>query len=273
MNNIRVICLLFFAIILSSCLVNTDPTSPFDQNIILNKETDSVKVNLKIDESIKINNEVSIKFLGVPNDSRCPEDVICVWAGNGEVKLELSTLNYSKTAILNTLLSPRSITFFGIIIELKKLSPIPRTDREIKQSDYNIDLVIKPEVTAGAKGKIILIDDPNDSQIKHDLLNINSVELTKDLLGFSVSYSGGCKEHKIELFALKAIAKSNPPQVTVLLSHDANNDMCEAYLTKKIFFDLTPLKEYLKGTSNKVLLIIHDTSGRPIRNPVIEYYL
>jgi hypothetical protein len=271
MNKIRVLYILFFSLILSGCLVNTDPTSSFDQNIILNKETDSVKVNLKIGEAIKINDEISIKFLEVPNDSRCPEDVICVWAGNGEVKLELSTLNYSKTITLNTLLSPRSITFSGLIIELKKLFPAPRTDREIKQSDYNIDLIIKPEVITRAKGKIILIDDPNDSQIKHDLLNINSVELNKDLLGFSVSYSGGCKEHKIELFALKGIAKSNPPQATVLLSHNANNDMCEAYLTKKIFFDLTPLKEYLKATTKKVLLIIHDPSGNPIRNPVIEY--
>jgi hypothetical protein len=201
--------------------------------------------------------------------------VTCIWAGNGEVKLALSQASQSKFATINTLLEPREITFGNYRIGLSNLNPAPKSDREIKPSDYNVDLVIKPALSNSKKVlPINLIDGSNSSIIKRDMLNVNSLLIDNDRLNFNLSYSGGCKEHQIELYAYNEIQKSNPAQVTVHLSHNANNDMCEAWITQNISFDLAKLKEYLKnnyGISDKVLLIIHDPSGKPIRNPVVEY--
>lgn len=87
-----------------------------------------------------------------------------------------------------------------------------------------------------------MIDDPNTSAINKDQLNIDGVSIDQDNISSNISYSGGCKDHNIELYALKEFAESNPAQVTLMLSHNADNDMCEAYLTQKVLFDLTALK-------------------------------
>src|SRR5687768_17789148 len=34
---------------------------------------------------------ITVSFVGVPEDSRCPTDVQCVWAGNGAVRSEEHT--------------------------------------------------------------------------------------------------------------------------------------------------------------------------------------
>lgn len=276
MNSYKnIFSLLLSTLIIISCMGEAELNSPDLENLILDGEKDSLIANLNYDQEITIGGELKIKFEDVVSDSRCPIDAICVWAGNGEVKLILSTSNKTEYKTINTYLEPREIIFQEYKIKLKTLNPAPRTDREIKKEDYNIDLIILlANQFEKNKKPVQLIADSNTNVIKRDMLNINRVALEKDFLSFEVSYSGGCKEHLIELFAFKEIQKSNPAQVTLILSHDAKEDECLAYITQKIIFDLTRLKEFLKNTYNirdKVLLVIHDPSGRPIRNPIYEY--
>lgn len=262
-------------VILLSCTDSHDPTGPDHQALILNKSFDSVTVHLNYGKDVLINNYAILKFEGVESDSRCPIDAICIWPGNGEVNMVISTDRDKKRFKLNSFLEPRNYVFDDFVIELKALNPATRSDRPIKPEDYSVDLIIKPAANGNLTSlPVKLIEGNNTDLIKRDMLNVNSVSLNKNEIKFNVSYSGGCKEHLVELYAFKGIQKSNPAQVTLILSHNGNGDMCEAYLTKTISFDLTSLKNYLKsehGISDKVLLIIHDPSGRPIRDPVIEY--
>ncbi|MDQ7816414.1 MAG: NigD-like C-terminal domain-containing protein [Melioribacteraceae bacterium] len=275
MKIIYKIAVLFLGVVLLSCTENHDPIGPDHQALILNKSFDSVTVHLDYGKDILINNYAILKFEGVESDSRCPIDAICIWAGNGEVNMVISTDRDKKRFKLNTLLEPRKFVFDDFVIELKALNPAPRSDRPIKPQDYSVDLIIKPAANSSSTSIPVKLIEGNDTDfIKRDMLNVNSLALLRDDLKFNVSYSGGCKDHTIELYAFKGIQKSNPAQVTLILSHNANGDMCEAYLTKTVSFDLAALKNYLKsvhGISDKVLLIIHDPSGRPIHNPVIEY--
>lgn len=258
-----------------SCSQKTEPTSPGHQGLILSRNFDSVTVHLNYGDEILINNYAELKFEGVASDSRCPIDAICIWPGNGEVKMTLTVSRKKTSFTLNTLLEPRKFTFDDFTIELKALNPLPRSNRQIKPDEYSVDLLIKPATSiSGGSSSVKFIDGNNTDVIKRDQLNVNTVLLNNDEIKFNVSYSGGCKEHAVELFALKEIQKSNPAQVTILLSHNANNDMCEAYLTKTVSFNLSNLKNHLTSTyniSDKVLLIIHDPTGRPLRNTVIEY--
>ena len=50
--------------------------------------------------------KLRIRFVTVENDSRCPSDVTCVWAGNAAVRLQLGSGRASKTVTLNTSKSP-----------------------------------------------------------------------------------------------------------------------------------------------------------------------
>ncbi len=90
--------------------------------------------------------------------------------------------------------------------------------------------------------QIIMFDDIDQIDIKTDAAHISKAEIEGRYLKLTVSYSGGCKEHDFALFGWSGFAKSDPPQADVFLSHNANSDLCEAYITEVIIFDLLPLQ-------------------------------
>jgi hypothetical protein len=77
---------------------------------------------------------------------------------------------------------------------------------------------------------------------------INSYEINDDILKVEVSFGGGCAAHDFTLIALPGFMESSPVAANVLLSHDANNDLCEAWLTEELRFDLASLKEAWQET-------------------------
>ena len=79
----------------------------------------------------------SVSFVGVPEDSRCPTDVVCVWAGNGAVSLVVTDDTGAKsTVVLNTTISPRSVRTSGYEISLTGLKPDPRQSSPIPLANY-----------------------------------------------------------------------------------------------------------------------------------------
>jgi hypothetical protein len=260
------------AIIIISCSNNSEPTSPDNQQISLAKN-DTVVVNLKCNQNAVINKKIGIKFIGVTTDSRCPTNSNCVWAGDGETKIVLIKDGVSKDYFFHTTLEPKEINFSDYKIVLKKLNPYPESVGEIKQEEYSVELEIL-YMDANEENSIKLIDE-NDSLIKHDILTVNNVLCDKDTITLNITYSGGCKEHKINLYAYKTIEKSNPAKVTIVLSHDANDDYCEALITRKIKFDLKTLKEYLKENydiQDKVVLLLFDPTGNPLYSSGVIYH-
>jgi hypothetical protein len=70
---------------------------------------------------------VLIRFVKVNEDSRCPSDVQCVWAGNAAVELRLTSGKAAPMVrVLNSGIDPKTIEEFGLRITLKELSPAPR---------------------------------------------------------------------------------------------------------------------------------------------------
>ncbi len=80
---------------------------------------------------------VTVSFVGVPEDSRCPVDVQCVWAGNGAVSLVLTDDTSARTnVVLHTTLSPRSVRLSGYEISLTGLKPDPKQGSPIPLANY-----------------------------------------------------------------------------------------------------------------------------------------
>lgn len=100
--------------------------------------------------SVKAGREVSaeggrlkIKFESVTDDSRCPQGVTCVWAGNAEVVFKVKTTDGEAASIkLNTNINPREVEYHGYRIKLGSLSPYPKKDEQIAPSQYEAVLVI-----------------------------------------------------------------------------------------------------------------------------------
>ncbi|MCF6331820.1 MAG: hypothetical protein L3J11_00935 [Draconibacterium sp.] len=84
----------------------------------------------------------SLKFsITEINDSRCPSDVICVWQGEADVKIEFE-LPQTGFVVLSTY--DNLIDTFGTYsFELIDVLPYPISTKTIKLEDYDVTLKIK----------------------------------------------------------------------------------------------------------------------------------
>lgn len=84
-----------------------------------------------------------ITFKEVLEDSRCPVDVVCVWAGNAKVTLEIRrTGKVAQTLALNSTLEPREVAYEGFRVRFEGLMPQPRSDHPIRREDYRLSLSV-----------------------------------------------------------------------------------------------------------------------------------
>jgi hypothetical protein len=97
------------------------------------------------------------------------------------------------------------------------------------------------EIKIEAEDVGILKDDQWD-KYSMDAFQLDSAYIDNDLLMMKVSYGGGCKVHEFHLWKLPPNAL-NPPPVELALSHDNNNDMCDAWVTRWLTYSLIPLRE------------------------------
>jgi hypothetical protein len=122
--------------------------------------------------------------------------------------------------------------------------------------------------------KIHFIDNVSDTTLPDDNISITSVQITADVMSVAVQYSGGCREHFIEMYSEKLFMESNPVQLRMRLSHDDNNDACEMIVSDTLYFDLKPVKElfsyYYRGSSGEMYIRIYDTDMK-LYKPGILY--
>lgn len=84
---------------------------------------------------------IRVTFVEVLEDSRCPIDVTCFRAGNGQVLITAREGDGEEASrlILNTTEGPRTATFDGWRFELTELDPEPHTGRQTPP-DYRVTL-------------------------------------------------------------------------------------------------------------------------------------
>lgn len=113
------------------------------------------QIHIKYDETVIIKSEgLSVKFSKVTEDSRCPSDVTCIWAGRAVVVVsisrdgnELGELTLAKGAG-DEELSTGSIG--GYSIKLMNVSPYPISTQEIKLSQYVIIVIVTEDIDQNA---------------------------------------------------------------------------------------------------------------------------
>ena len=84
-----------------------------------------------------------LTFTGVPEDSRCPTDVVCVWEGDAVAEITAHPPCYKEGCLapsaqfrLHTTLEPKSAEYFGYRVTLVRLMPHPVSTRHIEQREY-----------------------------------------------------------------------------------------------------------------------------------------
>lgn len=131
----------YFIVIMTLIWMSTTSADP--GNVLINKE-----FSLGIGQTASIEREkLFINFKAVLEDSRCPVNVVCVWAGNGKVEFEILDIDgQNKTLTLNTEDEPRATTLKGHKLKLISLNP-PRVDGvSISPGDYSVTLLVEKKL-------------------------------------------------------------------------------------------------------------------------------
>lgn len=80
-----------------------------------------------------------------------------------------------------------------------------------------------------------------DPQLKSDPFVLNELITKGDSVYISVSYSGGCRKHTFEIIWNETFSNTVPPSTGLIVIHDANGDMCEAWITETLAFSFEDL--------------------------------
>jgi hypothetical protein len=90
--------------------------------------------------------QLSITLVRVENDSRCPSNANCVWAGNAEVVFIFRNVDEETEFTLDTNASMQGSEnekeVLGYSIKLNGLTPYPEISMQIKEKDYRADITI-----------------------------------------------------------------------------------------------------------------------------------
>ena len=136
---------MFVMVLAAAC---TTPSHPGDPGPVIPgvQVQTGREFDLGVGQEVQVQgSSVSVRFIGVSEDSRCAVDVQCVWAGNAIVRLGLSATGTAGTeAALNTTLDPKSVTFAGYTVRLAGLKPQPRSGTAMPVSSYVATLEIRP---------------------------------------------------------------------------------------------------------------------------------
>jgi hypothetical protein len=104
--------------------------------------------------------------------------------------------------------------------------------------------------------------------VQKDPYATTAARVEGDDLVVDVGYSGGCRTHEFTLVSQPSPIMSPLPAVELTLIHDANEDLCEAYLREELRFDLTPLRQ---DGANQILLFLMVYGAESPWTPTLRY--
>ena len=82
---------------------------------------------------------MKVRFVAVTEDSRCPRDVTCIWAGEVKVALEIQM---SKDASQAEITEGGSTVADLYRVTLERVEPLPTSTAKIAPQDYRVTLKI-----------------------------------------------------------------------------------------------------------------------------------
>ena len=106
------------------------PTAPFTK-----------EVTVAQGKTASVVEGVSVRFVAVSGDSRCPADAVCIQGGDALVKLRVTSGSDARDVELHTGNS-QPVTSGDLTLELVQLTPYPFSGRTIEQSEYHATIKV-----------------------------------------------------------------------------------------------------------------------------------
>jgi len=83
---------------------------------------------------------ISLRFLGVANDSRCPADALCVLGGSASVDVQVTSFSGGAQVLRFETGDPRTVQFGPLTLALVQPAPYPFSAQPIDPADYRATL-------------------------------------------------------------------------------------------------------------------------------------
>jgi hypothetical protein len=141
--GIKHLLLLLICFSLIGCTHNSDGSIPDTETPITVSLGEAF--NIKVGQVATVSSQqLSLTFLSVSQDSRCPKGAHCIWEGNGKVIIQLTSQGQKAVTIeLNTATSlPSEATYLSYKISLLDLQPYPLEGSAIQQFEYRATVSI-----------------------------------------------------------------------------------------------------------------------------------
>ncbi len=135
--------LISLAILLSN--LNCKKANEKSESTLILNDTLEIKCKEKL---YNYEENISVYLDSVLNDSRCPKDAMCKWAGNAELGFIFSNNIKNTNFVLDTYAGNRFINdtiIDGYNIKLLELFPYVYVDSVIEQKDYRANILIRKE--------------------------------------------------------------------------------------------------------------------------------
>jgi hypothetical protein len=125
-------------------IARPDDVTPALQTVAAKLDT-PVELRLSETAAFKLDDApLSIRFEAVPEDSRCPVGVTCVWEGDAVVRLTAVKSADRATPELHTNANfAREQFFAGVRIRLVQLAPVPTAAGPVKPAEYVASIVVE----------------------------------------------------------------------------------------------------------------------------------
>jgi hypothetical protein len=114
-----------FCLIAATACFRDSPTEPGPVD---------VEVTLAPGQSASIRN-LSLRFIGVTGDNRCPADVVCIQGGSATVKAAITSGGTSREVTFETG-DPRPVVEGSLTLELAQVQPYPFSSKAIQPGEY-----------------------------------------------------------------------------------------------------------------------------------------
>ena len=99
---------------------------------------------LKVGQKVTVKDtNLTVRFLAVAEDSRCPVDVTCVWAGNARLEFELLVSEKNRSLVsLNTGNEPKAAQLKKFKLKLVGLTPGRKEGGALNSADYEVTVIV-----------------------------------------------------------------------------------------------------------------------------------
>jgi hypothetical protein len=99
------------------------------------KPLETVRVQINKEKRFP-KSKLSVRFVELIEDSRCPVDTNCIWAGNAKIKIRVTKNGRSQVVDLETNGPSPTVVVAGYSFKLVALTPAPRSNIRINRNGY-----------------------------------------------------------------------------------------------------------------------------------------